>query len=253
MYPHYTYIFVNIRCRFERPGKYERVYANLSTNRFLNVFFKNFFGRHFLYSTFPIIYLLRAIARRVRSDPTPVPVGGPVAAAAAATCSTLAARTATRFTGGPRRRRDGQSRGNDWRTTMVRAKTRLRHTVRGNKRGFADVGERWAKKSINNTDYWFWHRRWRGGRHHRVYTVAHAIRARAATALKCCPRAARVPPPAPSSPPPARADPSAASLPPKNPTSLESRRKVATAIPPRRKSTSSRRAYPTNYYAICIA
>lgn len=27
--------------------------------------------------------------------------------------------------------------------------------------------ERREKKSINNTDYWFWHRRWRGGRHHR--------------------------------------------------------------------------------------
>lgn len=27
------------------------------------------------------------------------------------------------------------------------------------------------KKSINNTDYWFWHRRWRGGRHHRNRTM----------------------------------------------------------------------------------
>jgi len=40
----------------------------------------------------------------------------------------------------------------------------------GNARGF---GDGWAqrKKSINNTDYWFWHRRWRGGRHCSVVTV----------------------------------------------------------------------------------
>lgn len=41
-----------------------------------------------------------------------------------------------------------------------------------------------GKKSINNSDYWFWHRRWRGGDHHRVLQSHTLWRARrAATTL----------------------------------------------------------------------
>lgn len=47
--------------------------------------------------------------------------------------------------------------------------TRYTHTARGRlvreTRAASPTVERREKKSINNTDYWFWHRRWRGGRH----------------------------------------------------------------------------------------
>lgn len=88
--------------------------------------------------------------------------------------------------------------------------------------------KRWGKKkSINNTDYWFWHRRWRGGRHHRNRTMctrrhhalypSESLRHRRRSALKYTP-----PPPTPPSP----IRDVRWSLFSKNPTSLESRQKI---------------------------
>lgn len=71
--------------------------------------------------------------------------------------------------------------------------TRYTHTARGRlvweTRAASPTVERREKKSINNTDYWFWHRRWRGGRHCTVvavviaHCIVHRARATAATTL----------------------------------------------------------------------
>lgn len=114
----------------------------------------------------------------------------------------------------------GMSTVIDWsRVTGPRVKTvNEAHTGHG-ENGFAgwNAGK---KKSINNTDYWFWHRRWRGGGGRR------APCARATAAVLCRSASLRR---------------RRALLPqgwtrrraycPKNPTSLGSRLKITTTVP----------------------